>query len=522
MQELSPQMARLLVRLREQPQLDSWSTYDGPRFSTNAITSRAGSFYEKLRYAVDYQEENAIRRAAIERILKRLIVFEHSTNLSRELLTDLVRAGYIKNETLPEAVADDVQGIIERYLVLVRLAGGDPPLLWSLAACEIEQHLFPPTEGEAVLDVMYNAALTYVRPKHEGVVDETFFKLEVYIACRRLFLRDTPEEIHFALVRAMLPAWSTVSASDAETLRTLAAALPETLAHIEELLASPLHFKIEAHLKNESIYFTLLREIVRQYGVNAQEVLADEARLTQKVRSILFEFYRKNREKLSRAGTRAVVYILITKVIIGLAIELPYELIVLGEVHYLPLAINAFFFPLLLLFMVKTVTFPGEENTKEVVRGMQSLVAGRPPAVVYVPVAERSFSAKVGFALFYLLLATLSFGAVIWLLTILNFNLASMGLFLFFLTVVSYFGLRIRYKARDWTLERGEESAAGLVWYLLSLPVVRTGRWLATRMSSINIFVIFMDVILETPFKLLLGSFDAFISFAKETKRESV
>ncbi|NBD73880.1 hypothetical protein GVX82_02460 [Patescibacteria group bacterium] len=519
----SPHIERLLARLAQVDTDDPWSAYTGPRFQTNAITSRAGAVYEKVRYAVDYQEENLIRRAAIERILRRLVLFESSSELGTQLLTDLVRGGYIRTDTLPEAIAREVQELIEKYRVLAtRLGSETPPVIWSYAAAEIEQHLFPAHRDAAVLDALYAHVLEYVAPREPEAVDDAFFKLEVYIACRRLFLRDGPAETRFALFAAMHPHWRSLSGADEEGIAEVAARFAAIEREIDGLLASPLSFKIEAYLKNEAIYFSLVRRMIAQFGAEAREVFAEPERLAGKVRTYMHENYRALADRTARAGTRAIIYVLITKVIVGLAVELPYELLVLGEIHYLPLAVNMLFFPILLFFMVKTVQLPGPENTEAAVTGVQTLVAGHPHPQIFVPVAERSLVQKLSFGLFYLIFAGLSFGAIVWCLLALNFNLASMGLFLFFLTVVSYFGLRIRYRAREWTVERGEESVLGLVWYLLSLPVIRTGRWVATRLSSVNVFVLFMDVILETPFKLLLGSFDAFITFAKETKRESV
>src|SRR3989344_5637496 len=42
----------------------------------SSIIAKAASFYEKLRYLVDYREEHTIRRAALERILKRRVFLE--------------------------------------------------------------------------------------------------------------------------------------------------------------------------------------------------------------------------------------------------------------------------------------------------------------------------------------------------------------------------------------------------------------------------------------------------------------
>lgn len=45
-----------------------------PRINLNYLASKMALFYEKLRYSVDYKEEHLLRRSAIERIIKRIIL----------------------------------------------------------------------------------------------------------------------------------------------------------------------------------------------------------------------------------------------------------------------------------------------------------------------------------------------------------------------------------------------------------------------------------------------------------------
>ncbi len=113
------------------------------------------------------------------------------------------------------------------------------------------------------------------------------------------------------------------------------------------------------------------------------------------------------------------------------------------------------------------------------------------------------------------------FGVLIALLVAAHFNIASILLFVFFLTFVSYFGLRIRHNARRWKIETYEESTLGLLWNIFTLPIVRTGRWLSAKFSSVNVFVFALDFIIETPFKLVLQTMDSFLNFLKD-KREGM
>jgi len=86
---------------------------------------------------------------------------------------------------------------------------------------------------------------------------------------------------------------------------------------------------------------------------------------------------------------------------------------------------------------------------------------------------------------------------------------------MFFLALVSYFAFRIRYQARRWKVIEDQRSLAILAG-VLAIPIVRTGRWLSTTFSSINIFVIILDFIIETPFKRILNFSNQFMLYLKE------
>jgi hypothetical protein len=212
----------MLLALEESAPVRGWTDYHGPRVTTSVIVGRAGSLYEKLRYTLDYTDEHAIRRHAIERTLRRLLVFELNTDLGATLLTELVRAGYVPNNSVPTFVGDELQHIIDRYAELRAQLHSDRDQVWALAATEIEQHLFPQPYQEYVFDALYQRVLTYLHPREEHAIDESTFRLQVYVACRERLLHDTDPGIRFALWRIMEPIWGSTLDNDEEGIRGVA------------------------------------------------------------------------------------------------------------------------------------------------------------------------------------------------------------------------------------------------------------------------------------------------------------
>jgi len=67
---LAPPIQTLLSYLRAEQQPVE-SDQSEPPVNVNALTSKAGRFYERIRYLFDYKEEHTIRRSAVERQLRR-------------------------------------------------------------------------------------------------------------------------------------------------------------------------------------------------------------------------------------------------------------------------------------------------------------------------------------------------------------------------------------------------------------------------------------------------------------------
>ena len=97
---------------------------DTPKIKVSEVISKMAFFYEKIRNTVDYEEEYLIRKNAIERILKRQILIEgilktaSSEDIAEILLTELIRAGYLPNNKIPETQIPKVGVIIEKYIKL--------------------------------------------------------------------------------------------------------------------------------------------------------------------------------------------------------------------------------------------------------------------------------------------------------------------------------------------------------------------------------------------------------------------
>lgn len=521
---ISSHIEELLQQLKHTSAWSIESNESDELVNVHEITSRTGTYYEKLRYLLDNKEEHLIRRSAIERILRRRILIEQSRDVGPLLLRELVSGGYLQNNSVPERVARDVQRIAGKYLIVRdvlrdkgQLNGDLSRLLLSLTANEIEQYLFPSHLDELTTTALYKTVRGSVQTSYSVTPEE--LDEQIYIACRRALLRNDDSAITYALWRRAVPEWDSL-ATDAQV-----AAVGEhfytKISVIRERLKHPLGWQLVAKLRNYAIYFSLIREVVSQYGVEAQSILADDTERERIIREYLTERYGEQTNKARRSGIRSTLYVLLTKTVLAIGVELPYEIIFLGSIAYPALITNIVFHPLLLFLMTRTIRQPGEENTKHILRGISHVVTGAQLQPLTIRRKGVRTLLDAVFLVLYAGLFVTTFGIILWILQELHFNVLSIVLFIFFLTLVTYLGLRIRFNARRWQVDTGSENTLTLIWNLFTLPLVRIGRWLNRRFSSVNVFVFFLDFIIETPFKLLLQVMDAFMAFLREKREET-
>ena len=477
----------------------------------DALVSGAAKFYEKVRYLIDYREEHTIRRSAIERILKRRVLIESQPVLGDDLLRELAEGQYVPKDVVTEESGERISDIVTRYLRLSKRGMGSGHLdrrLLSLAASEIEQ-LF---SGEtAMIDEATAEALYATMRPHTSVfgASEQTVDRQLFCAVRRGLLGVDNEMLSYALWRAYVPNWNSIDL-DSEKLT---AEVQTIVASIERDIKNPMQWQLNGKIKNECIYFQVLRELLHKKKGSAEWILNNQADFDAFTREFLQEKYEEENKRLQSSGVRAVGYLFFTKIIAAFIFELPYELFVLGKFHAVPLLTNTLFHPMLLLATTRGMRSLNSANTEAIVSGMHEVFYKEKVRGVRIQPEHTALSAIFG--LVYLLLICALFLGIVGVLTALDFNFVSMVLFVFFLALVSYFAFRIRSNAQRWKVS-GKQGPLSILFHVLAVPIVRTGRWLSQKFSSINVLVLFMDFIIETPFKLLLSFSSKFFVYLRE------
>jgi hypothetical protein len=169
---------------------------------------------------------------------------------------------------------------------------------------------------------------------------------------------------------------------------------------------------------------------------------------------------------------------------------------------------------------------PGAENTRKLIDTVTTILQNfeslKHDTDIYVskPQIKRPVLTAI-FTVFYLATFLLSFGFISFVLTKLDFNIASQIIFVFFITLVSFFAYRIRQSAKEYEVIDRQGFLGPFVDFFF-LPVLRVGHLLSREIARLNVLIFFFDFILEAPLKVIFEVFEEWIRFIRTKKDEIV
>ncbi len=512
------------------------------KIKVSELVSKMAFYYEKIRNTVDYEEEHLLRKNAIERILHRQIVIEgvipsrkhlQSEEISKHLLTELIRAGYLPNNNIPETRIGEVGVIIDKYLKLKDYHAEQAPSsyaekndltgwLIALAASEIEEKLGRSRSDLAVIGQMYEVLLKNIRLADNSPF-EADKKVQIYVGVYRNYLKFDRDMLSFILFKYYNTDWQSPGEDD---LRAIAVNIASLRERIDRQLDHPLAGQLNRIISRYTVFFTTLTDVIEENPVSVYEGLRSSPdTFIQRIKKICNKRYAFARSKLWRAAVRSIIYIFITKSVFAVMIEVPASRWFGQGLNDFALAVNISF-PAILLFVIVLFTkLPGEDNTKKITEGIEEIIyverERKDPFYVRASV-KRGKILNTVFGFIYAITFFVSFGIVIWALGKLQFSWVSTTIFLFFLAFVSFFSIRIRKNPRELLITPPKENIFNLLADFFYVPIVAAGKWMSEKFSRINIFVFVLDFIIEAPFKILVEVTEEWAKYVKERKDEIV
>ena len=494
------------------------------KISVNPLVSKVASWYEKLRNAMDYREEEVVLRAAIERILKRRLMMAGSgKKIGEPLVRELIWARYFKENTITQSDIDKVTLIIDLYLTLkAKLLDGKVlkegvlnQWILQLTSSAIEKYLNPNKEKELVNNFMYQI----IRNNVEITDDLRQTRdAQVFIAVRRAFAKDDLAFLRFHLFQQY---FGEIAQDDVEKV---ALEFPKAYKEIQKELFYPRKDTIYSFVKQKTAVFFILEDFLHI----TQDRVLEAIQSDETFKKIVFEAcearYASISSKVRRAIIRSALFILLTKVFFAFAVEGAFESLVYGRVFMKSIVLNTTISPLLMIIVGLFMRPPGRDNSQRILDYIKAVLFEEKP-LLGSPLKITKFQRKRPFmdAIFtflWFLAFIIAFGLVVFILTRLHFNVISQGVFLFFLAIVSFLSYRIHLMSDVYRVDQRQGWITPIVDFFF-MPVIRVGRYLTEGISQVNIFLFLFDFIIETPFKGLFGFLEQWFVYL-HTKREGL
>jgi hypothetical protein len=517
----SPELQNFIRKFLHSYTIENHNKSDNDKTNTTAL------IYEKIRVAVEYQEEHLIFKNAVSRIIRRKYAYSPnitSEELTNDLVSELSWANYINPEVLQKETISAIKRKIDLFLVFLKHGRSGrfkkhelSKMIIDLLACEINEMFRPSKENDIILDFVYD----FISPNLEmgdakisSEDNETQLKLAIF----NLILKpDFPLVQHWVFKRV----YPDIFISQPEEIKKIARSFDPYYNKIDRILNHPLRKNYISYAKRYIAPFILLRAVLIAQRVDLEHFVEKPALLQELVMNEYERLTEIARQKVWRGTFRALIFILLTKISMAFIIEVPFDHFFTGSVDYISLLINVSLPPTLMLIAGTFVKSPPQNNTKLVGNSIKNIIENRPIDDKKVTLLRiKKPASYLIFNIFYTLFSTVILAGVIWLLLLFNFNFVSIGLFFFFVSVVSFFSFRIRNIALELAMKRSKDDALTSVLELFFLPFIRIGRAISDRFAAFNPAILFLDLLIEAPLKTIIKVVNSWLRFINAKKEE--
>ena len=516
MNTLNTRAAKFAAALSQAQHYRNYTVATDSRADTFHVVGAGGTIsvlYEQIRNAAEYSEDHLLLQRAIRRFYTRLFITGDIKQLEEsgsELITELTLSGYLANDSVPLSKVDVLTQTAADYYAAYGTIDKSSRIVQSwvvdVLAIEVHSHLTDYLVRETFEQFVFeqfkssiDTASLYGKKVPED------YELLLFIAVHRAILKSDDATIRWALLRRF-----------ASTPRKLAEYQRRNKV-IDDLLTTKDNKRLQRMVNREGAVFRILWQTIERND--------DVVALMEKPGSFLQMFedtvnmtYEDIEHRMNRGVVRSILFLIITKAIIGVAIEVPYDLWVHGEIAWLPLAVNLALPPLYMLLLRLTLLMPGTVNTRALVSQADTLLYGKKQPTYEAPKTSGQYGAI--FNIVYTLLIIGIFGIASWLLMQIGFTIVHLAIFFVFFCTASFLGFRLSRNIRDVeTVENGINSVV-MVRDFIYLPFAVVGQKLSQGYAKFNIIAIILDMVIELPLKAVLGLIRRWGSFISSKKDE--
>jgi hypothetical protein len=482
-------------------------------------TTGAGlsELYETLRNASENAEEDLQLMHAVRRFFKRTFLTPDSypKNAGEELVTELTLAGYLENDSVTLETVQRISRLARNFgLARHKLLAKFPRSTvdsWTLEpmSAAIENELNDHSLNLAFIELAYNYFLGAIDVSQlfDKANQPTSYEATLFVAVQQALLKSDSAAIRLnLLMRYQVPTTRTVD-------------FAKFNLQIDQIFNSPALEKLVHVVSRSGAALRILLKAVNSDDKLALHLSSEKAFLGS-YNIAIHASYKAANQTVNRGIIRSVVFLVITKFIIGLAIEVPYDLWLKAAVQWLPLAVNLLLPPLYMIALRLTLMMPDQRNTRALHQEISRILFAPPATKPFIGrQTVRSFGAA--YNLIYGLMILAVFVGVGWLLWhFAKFEWIHLAVFFVFISTASFLGFRLSRVIRE--IEVGAESQTSLtvIRDFIYMPFVAVGRKINETYSKISLVSHFLDMFVELPLKTILGFVRRWGNFLSAKKDE--
>lgn len=519
MEELNP-LGQRFIRVLEDIQAASRDKREDDAKADKVHVVGAGGLvtaaYEQLRNAAEYADEHLLLQKAIKRFYRRMFLTQNTEFIRKsadELITELTFAEYLPNDSVTEAVDEEINRLASQYHHLYtqiqssRDFGNGRGDTWAIDVLSVEvARLFRDTSlKEAFVQFAFDhfKQTTDLAAFFGGIIPVDA-EPGLYVAVHRALAKSDQAIIRAALLRRYNQSPTDFAGYchvNSEISRLFDSETTEKLTHYVDRQGAPL--RIVARMLES--------------GTDVAELLPRKTRFLSSYEDQIQSEYRLINKRVNRGIIKSVIFLIITKLLVGLAIEVPYDFAVTGGIVWFSLLINLFFPPVYMVLLRATLSTPSQANTTRLVSQAEEMFYGT-PARQLGRVSRNSFGTAYNVA--YVLIFLIVFSGVSWLLmTFFDFAIPHLLVFFIFLSGASFLGFRLSRMIREVEAVDGLQNSVTVLRDFFYMPFVVAGRWMSEKYAKVNFVSAILDMVIELPLKSILRmirQWSAFISTKKD------
>lgn len=506
------------------------------------ITSRFARLYETLRKVVDWKDDNALRRNAVERVLNRILLTKitnlesidlNTKKLAGKLTNELIRGGHLPNGKVPAEAVIDVEHVLNKYIYLIKYCVREfstfqikerinfATFVIETAACEVEEVLTKPVKEYGLIDAMAKIMSERLTINSAEPISEIQKERWIYIAVYRSLYGLDDNFILYRLIHMVYPNWRTIGGQELEE------AAQEFIRMWKELpkeLENPAIRKIMTVTDRTDTPFMLVDDILNSLKNKPGEVMdlfEDKPALLEKAKEEYQKRYKTLKTRLLRLSMFSTLSVFLSNWVTFFIVEVP-----LAQVFYekfnLFAAIVDFIVPTIVMFLlVSMIRPPKPSNEGKAIELMATLLYTDEAQEGYQVSLRENQNSAVKFILdvmyVFTVIMAFAFIAVVFYIGKLPITSVIFDTFTIALTVFAAVG--IGNKAKELTVEENSGVRAFL-FDIISVPVAKVGAYLANKWKEYNVIAVFFNFVFETPFVLFLDFIQEWSKYIRERKSE--